>query len=252
MKRLALVLAAAVLGAGCVSSSSPPPPAGNVDFSWSFVRTLATGATTTYGCNLAGIDNVVVAFPGGTVQVNCADAAGDGALVAGITPGTQTVTVTGQRGSHALYSGQTTVTVYDGQNTPASVQAYGIQSDLDVNAYFLAYNGGPGWSTCANAGVSTLTYSLVDYASTVVASGSVSCTDPAGVSFVGAYGLDRDNYAIRMRGLSGSSVTFDSATEYVSPTCSGQAFNHFGTDTGGYAWNVDLYDITLNGTNLCP
>jgi hypothetical protein len=34
----------------------------------------------------------------------------------------------------------------------------------------------------------------------------------------------------------------------VAPTCNGQAFNHYGASD---AWEVDLFDVTLNAT-FCP
>jgi hypothetical protein len=252
MKRLALVLAAAVLGTGCHSSSPAytPPPTG-VDFAWSFVRVKADGSTASpYGCTTAGVDNVIVSFPGADVQVPCADSAGDGALIVDVSTGTYAVTITGRRGSAALYSGQTTVTVVAGQVTSTSPQVYGIPDDLDIYAHFLNQTGTGGWATCALANVATLGYAIVDWAGTVVASGTTPCTDPAGLSFTGASALDRDNYVIRLQGFEPSATTeaFDSATTAVSPTCSGQAFNHFSADTGAYGWDVDLFDVTANGT----
>ncbi len=261
MKRFALAAAAALLGTGCISSTNttyvPPPTTGSVDFAWSFIRYDAAGAPlATYTCALAGVDNVIVSFQlDGDVQVPCADNAGDGALVAGIRPGTQSVYVTGRRGSHALFQSQPlTVTVAVGQTTQAgSVNALGIADNLAVYANFLSRTGTDvGWSTCALAGVSTLDYVIADWANTVVASGTVSCTDPAGISFLGGGALDRDQYVIRMRGFpAGSAVeTFDSATTVVAPTCDGQAFDHYGqlaTD----AWDVSLFDVHLNST-VCP
>lgn len=254
MKRLALVLAAAVLGTGCHSSSvytPPPPPPTGVDLAWSFVRTLANGSTVSpYGCTQAGIDNVIVSFPGANVQVPCADSAGDGALIVDVSPGTQTITITARRGSAALYSGQTTVAVVSGQVTTGSVQALGIPDDLDIYAHFLNQNGTSGWATCALAAVNSLGYSIVDWAGTVVASGTTPCSDPAGLSFTGSNALDRDNYVIRLQGFTGASADFDSATTAVAPHCSGQAFNHFSNDTAAFGWDVNLYDVTANAT-LC-
>lgn len=254
MKRIAFAAAAAaLLGTGCISHTTTttvtPPSTGAVNFGWSFIRFVNdTNSTVAYTCQQAGIDNVVVSFPvGGDVQVPCADASGDGALINAVAAGTQTVVVTARRGGVALYSAQTTLTVGVGQTTSAPVQVFGIPNDLAVYAHFRGQTGAGGWPTCSAAGVASLDFVLVDWANTVVASGSVACTDPAGVSFVANVGtgnLDRDNYAIRMRGFpSGSGVeTFDSASTATNPACNGQAFNHFGSD----AWDVSLYDVTHN------
>jgi hypothetical protein len=254
MKRIAFAAAAAaLLGTGCISHTTTtnvtPPSTGAVNFGWSFIRWIAdTNTTVPYTCQQAGIDNVIVSFSvGGDVQVPCADASGDGALINGVAAGTQTVVVTGLRGCAALYSAQTTVTVGVGQTTSAPVQVSGIPNDLAVYAHFRGQSGAnTGWATCFDAGVTSLDYTIVDWANTVVASGTVSCTDPAGVSFLGNGGLDRDNYAIRMRGFNPSftAPTFDSASPASSPACNGQAFNHFGND----AWDVVLYDVT-SGTS---
>ncbi len=258
MKRIAFAAAtAALLGTGCISSSSPPPPpSGAVDIGWSFIRYKADFSTVTYGCDVAGIDNVVVSFQvDGPVQVACKDAAGDGAFIGGLTPGTQTFTVTGRRGGIALYSSAVgTVTVAEGQTTQVgNVQVHGIADDLDVYANFRSrYGNDVGWSTCFLANVATLDYVLADYANTVIASGTVSCTDPAGISFTGPNALDRDNYVIRMRGFASGASTesFDSATVAVTPTCSGQAFDHYGQVVPD-VWDVVLFDTTQNAT-VCP
>ncbi len=259
MKRIALAAAAALLGTGCISSNTttyvPPPNTGAVDFGWSFVRYDATAnPIATYGCLQAGIDTVVISFQvGGDVTMPCADASGDGALVTGVAPGTQTVFVTGYRGRHALYQSQnTTLTVATGQTTAVhGVQALGMADNLAVYANFVSRTGAVGYATCAAAGVASIDYVIADWANTTVASGRVDCSDPAGVSFAGNNALDRDQYVIRMRGFTtttGQVEDFDSATTAVAPTCSGQAFNHYGAND---AWDVSLYDVTQN-TTFCP
>jgi hypothetical protein len=191
----------------------------------------------------------------GDVQVACKDAQGDGALITGLSPGTQSFTVHARRGADELYaSAAVTVTVAEGQTTSAgNVQAHGIPDDLAIFANFRAWNGADaGWSTCSLAHVATIDYVIQDYADTTIASGTVYCTDPAGISFTGANALDRDNYVIRMRGFaSGASTeTFDSASTAVVPACSGQAFDHYGRVATG-DWEVFLFDTTGN-TTVCP
>jgi hypothetical protein len=97
--------------------------------------------------------------------------------------------------------------------------------------------------------VEEFTYALVDWAGTVVASGTVSCTDPAGVSFRAGQALDRDLYAVRMQGFVSPTATeadFDSASTVFA--CAAQEFAHYGVDD---SWDVWLYDVTANPT-LCP
>ncbi len=254
MKRIAFAAAlAALLGTGCGTASPPPPPPNTaIDFSWRFLRYVNdTGGTLAYTCAQAGVDNVVVSFDvGGDVVVACADNAGDGARITGIQPGTRTVVVTGRRGSAALFASSAfTVDVFvDQVETTPLLDVAGIADNLYVYAHFLGQLGqNMGWTTCANAGVTSFDYWIEDYAGTVVAHATnVPCTNPAGVSFTGQDALDRDNYAIRFKGYAGSSQTFDSATEALRPYCDGQAFNHFGADD---TWPVAVYDVTHNGTD---
>ncbi len=267
MKRSALALAAALLGTGCISSNTttyvPPPETGAVDLGWSFIRYNAAGSPiATYGCTEAVpglgtvtvVDSVVVSFQrDGDVTVSCADNAGDGAMITGISAGTQSVTITGRRGGHALFQSQPlTITVAVNQTTAAgTVHVLGIPGDLAIYAHFLdQFGNSAGWTTCQLANVATLDYVIADGVNTTVESGTINCADPAGVSFLNPNGLDRDQYVIRMRGFaSGASVeSFDSATTAVAPTCSGQAFNHYGASD---AWDVDLFDVTHNLT-VCP
>lgn len=256
MKRLALALAlpALVVGSGCIVTSDHHAE-GSLDVAWWFIRTKANGTPTTnsYSCAQAGVDSVGLSFSSGpSTTVPCTAGGFDGAVITAIPAGSQTVTITGYRGSIALYSTQFTVNIPGAGTDVLDANVYGLFDDLDVNALFRTWNGAPGWGTCAAAGVSGLTYSIVDYAGYVIASGSVSCTDPAGVSFTGNQGLDRDIYTIRMQGFpSAGPETFDSATTAVTPTCDGQAFSHYGTDTGAAGWYVYLYDVTGNAT-LCP
>jgi hypothetical protein len=259
MKRLALALAAAVLGTAC--GSNPPPAPGAVDFSWSFVRYKADGTAVTpdYTCTEAGVDNVLVSFAGGSaMQVPCSDSFGDGARFDGIAAGTQSVVLTGRRGTVQLFSSQGTVTVVSGVVTPLNPQILGIPDSLEVFATLFTPNGGVAYTSCTGAGVTGVTYTIADSIGTVVALGSIPCSSQLpGLALTGGTSgiLDRDTYTIRMTArnpANSSQVWFDSATTAVSPTCSGHAFNHYGQDTAANnaEWNVPLYDITSN--TPCP
>lgn len=254
MKRLALVLAASVLGTGCYVSSdyTAPGPSGTLDISWSFVRTLndATSSQVTYGCSQAGIDTVVVDTAAGGLALSCADAAGDGGAVM-LPPGTYDVTLTAYRGGSggvALYSGTIPgVTVFLNQVTSrtASLNAYFDQ--FQINANFQDLAGTISYPTCASAGVDTISFHLVDYAGTsVYASGPVPCTDPPGITFDSTNPVDLDAYTIRVVAY-GATYSFDSA---VSPSCTSPVFLHYGLDVGAYAWDLPVYDVT--GLTQCP
>lgn len=258
MKRLAFVLAAAVLGTGCHSSPPPPPPSGTVDIAWSFIRTLNDGVGTpvTYHCNTAGlgIDTVVVTANGASVALPCADQAGDGGGVA-LAPGTYTIDVTAYRGGSggtALFSSRlTNVNVFVNSVTSLTAPLDALFGPLQINVHFINPNGfefSP--NTCAAAGVDTYSFHLVDSVGTsVYSSGNISCTNPPGIvldqaSPAGA--IDLDAYTIRVVGGS-ASFDFDSA---VVPSCSSPVFHHYGNDVGAFSWNLPVYDVT--NLTLCP
>jgi hypothetical protein len=256
MKRLALALAAAVLGMGCGTSHPAPPPSGTLDISWSFVRTLnqAGSPTVTYHCGTPGlgIDTVRVSAGGGFVDLPCADSFGDGGAVA-LAPGVYSVDVTAFRGGVALF-GATFPSVNIQVNSVTVLNPAPLDANfapLQINVHFIDPNGfefNP--NTCAAAGVSTYPlFRLVDSAGTIVYSNAnFACTDPPGLTFdsLSAVGpVDLDAYTIRVIGTS-ASFDFDSA---VFPGCSSPVFHHSGTDTGGSAWNLPVFDVT--GQTLC-
>lgn len=250
MKRLALVLAASVLGMGCGSSSSspPPPPTGTLDLSWSFIRTKSDGVATqvTYGCSKAGITSVVVSGIGGNVTLGCSDALGDGGAVA-LAPGTyNAVTVTAYRGGTALFTNTFSgIVIAANQTTSISAPLDGLFAPLQINFGFIF--GANTYTTCNTAGVTAYSVNLVDFAGTsVYSNGSIACTDPPGVSFPAGNPVDLDEYTIRVI-ATGASFEYDSA---VPPGCTSPVFNHFANDTGIYAWSLPVYDVT--GGPFCP
>jgi hypothetical protein len=261
MKRLAFVLAAAVVGAGCHSSPPPPPPSGTVDIAWSFIRTLnqAGSPTVAYHCGTPGlgIDTVVVSANGSPIALPCADNAGDGAAVA-LAPGTYTIDVTAFRGGRsgvALFSSSfTNVGVFVNGVTNLSAPLDAVFGPLQINVHFIDPNGfefSP--NTCAAAGVDTYSFHLVDSVGTsVYSSGNISCTNPPGIvldqaSPAGA--IDLDSYTIRVIGFS-ASFDFDSA---IKPGCLSPVFNHYGNDVNAFSWNLPVYDVTgLPPAQLCP
>lgn len=271
---------ALLLGTGCTYGSYGPP-AGDVTFYWSFDRNKLDGTIVAYDtnpnpggtgsgpCAQSGVTTISIAYPDGTLvdptsgNIPCVYydpgypqyPPVQGATIPALPVGSYTFVLTGYQGNVPVFQGQVAATVVEGTEVRYSVALAGIQDDLDVYALFFNRDGtSQAWTTCAAAGVDSLSFNLVDGANTSVGSGSVSCMDPAGVSFRVAQGkgVDRDTYSIRLQGLR-TGVTapvFDSATTALVPTCSAQTFNHFGSDTGNAAWDVKLYDVTANGT-LC-
>jgi len=260
MKRLAAVLAAAAFGtAGCHSQAPRQTPTGGMDISWSFLRTLndANSTQLAYTCAQAGIDTVVVTAGGGSVTLPCADNVGDGGAIA-IGAGTYDVLLDGFRGNVRLFNGQVNgVTVVANQVTVVG-QANPVALDarfapLQINALFKGLSGAdfvP--NTCQAAGVDTISVHLVDHAGTsVYNSGNLGCTGPFGLIFdaavPGSVGpVDLDSYTIRIV-ATGASFDFDSA---VPPGCTSPVFNHFGSDVGGFSWNVPVFEVTTLAT-LC-
>jgi hypothetical protein len=249
MKRFALVLAAAVLGLGCGSSSSsppPPPPSGTLDLTWSFIRTRSdgSGTTVTYGCAQAGINTVVVSTIDGAVTLPCADQLGDGGAV-GLAPGTyNNVTVTAYRGGTALYTGTFNgIGIVLNQTTSilAPLDAYFAPFEIDFG--FVA--GPTTYTTCFGAGVTSYSINLVDYGGTSVYSHTIACSDPPGILFPVGNPVDLDSYIIRV--VATGSFTYDSA---VYPSCTSPLFNHYGNNTGAFAWNLPVYDVV--GTQCGP
>jgi hypothetical protein len=263
MKKTALALVLATLGTGCIITDSDGGYYGYGDLNlyWEFVRTRADLTTVLYdpvdsapagtgSCVDSGVDVIRVTLPDSTYfDWDCRYQGVQGVTLQGVPSGSVQIRVTGYRGVTALYDSTMTVSVPDGAVGSATAQVYGIPSNLDVYARFLDQDGTVEYATCALAVVEEFTYALVDWAGTVVASGTVSCTDPAGVSFRAGQALDRDLYAVRMQGFVSPTATeadFDSASTVFA--CAAQEFAHYGVDD---SWDVWLYDVTANPT-LCP
>jgi hypothetical protein len=250
MKRLALLLAAvSVLGTGCYVAPSSPPT-GSIDMAWRFIRVKPSGSTVAYGCaSGGGVDSVAVTIGGASQVVPCQDNVGDGGLFVGVPAGNQSVVVTGRRGGVDIYSSQFTIAVVAGTTTPVNLDVYGIPDDIDILAELVTRFGSSPYTSCNQAVVSGFTYSIHDSAGTVMESGSAGCTTGLpDLLFRGSSALDRDTYTIRMQAPASGPVVFDTATTAVAPTCSGQAFNHTGVDTGANAWVPLMYDTTANPT----
>lgn len=251
MKRFA-VLAAAVLGTGCVSESP-----GDVVVYWDFSRnTLVSPYSVLYDANLSpggagactesGVQYVTVTDPVGNLvdptmpTIPCVYSGVQGATFLGFAPGDYTFVVHGYRtppGSTLaveVHRGQGSVHVNGSVSLP--VTAAGLQAPLDVNLY-----QGGSLLTCISG--DSLGYTLRDPVPTTIDTVSgFACGDL--VSFAG---VDLDNLDIRVQVSNGGSVVLDS--------CVSQPFNHFANDTGlTYGWPVALYSSTTapGGVWPCP
>ncbi len=281
MKRMLLV-AVGALASSCTIGPSGPP-AGDLNLYWDFQRATLNPSTPSVGydtnptpggasraCPQSGVDTISIAYSDGTLvdpstaSIPCifADAQTpgvQGATIPAMAAGVHDLVLTGYQGSVPTYQASITVTVVEGRQVDYSVTLPGIQDDLDVYARFWdRYGTTEAWTSCGTgtggADVQTLTYDLIDGAGTSVGSGSVSCVDPAGLSFrvANGKGVDRDVYTIRLQAFRTGTATpiFDSATTALSPQCTAPSFGHWGSDVAAAAWDVKIYDVTLNPT-LC-
>jgi hypothetical protein len=277
----------AVAGTGCYSN--PPTPITNVVVYWDFVRHKADGTTVVYDaplsqiatgtcpdgssgcgpCAQSGVDFVVLTQGDGTLvdpdrpSMSCTYNGLHGATALQVPIGPQTFRVTGYRwlaggASVALYAGEVTIDVIAGVYIETTVHAAGIRQDLAVGVTFANAAGSPIGNTCP-AGELSLLHRLVDSAGTVVAEGPMLCS-PAGISYLGSQGIDRDRYTIRVQAFPSASPApgdlpdYDSASTAAppgQPACSQQPFDHYADDTGASAWPATAYDVTANASR-CP
>ncbi len=239
MKRLAFVLAAAVLGTGCHSTRTAPA-VGSVNLYWDFDRTAPAqaggfitydaypGGTVSGRCTQSAVDFVTVDAPGAAVSVSCVYAGVQGVGVDGVDAGTQPFRVRGWR-----HVSGTDVVVYDSTfnlSVPvASVQDHivhvpGVAATLDVFGD-LAYGASPGtlYPDCASAGSPNLYVAIRDAFGTLIDDNTAGCSDPLPAPAFSAL-LDLDDYQVRVQGLQlgTNALVFDS--------CSA-SWPHFGTQT---------------------
>lgn len=132
MKRLALALAAAVLGAGC-GGHSHVPATGDALLYWDFLRNApAQHGTITYDASLSGtgngvctqsaVDTVTIDAPGiQQVSVPCVFSSVQGVVIPDLFAGTNVIRVRGWRGNVAVYDGEFSITVLANDHNPAGV-----------------------------------------------------------------------------------------------------------------------------------
>lgn len=258
MKRLALTLAAAVLGTGCIITDDDYDPApiatGSVIVYWDFVRYApASGGNVFYDASLVGtgsiceesfVDRVVIDSPAGrTADLPCVYQGVQGATIDYVPAGSRVIRVEGYRQGVLVYEGASTVSVLANQTVTlesAPVDLLGVPAPIDIVAYF-SYAPDTFWATCDEAGNPEVDYEISDSFPTLIATGTVAC--PAGASAfpldVFISDLELDNYTIRMKGFIGATREYDSCT---SEALKAMAFDHFGAQTGQGGIPITLFE----------
>lgn len=259
MKRIALVLAAAFLGTGCVSSSDTTDY-GSVNLYWSFARTApaAPGGFIYYDDTFAGpgtgpcldssVEEVTVDSPLGQTTVACVYAGVQGIGLDDIAEGARSFRFRGWRGAYLVYDTVVNLDVIGNATTDHYVELQGVSQPLDMFAY-LSYGAGAGtlYASCAAAipagstSPPNIGYEIRDVHGALVDDGFVGCSDPLPAAvFVGD--LELDNFDVRMRGyrVEDDALVFDSCAVRL---------DHFVSETG-----VDGFAPVLrtNPIPTCP
>jgi hypothetical protein len=253
MKRLALTLAATLLGTGCIITDNDLDPVpvhrGSVLLYWDFQKHTQFGAvplddelTGAAGvCPESAVDSVTIDTPNGAYDLDCrkwnaSEGLGvQGVIIDELPVGLQSFRVRGWRGDLAAYDLSVSLDVYANTVTEHGVLTVpGKPRPLEMFAY-LAY-GNPAvsvdYQSCAAAGTPNIAYEIY-FGPTLVAEHVAGCSDPL-PALVFQEDLDVDyGYEVRMQGLSLSNgaVVFDSC--YVE-------FDHLATELG-----VDGFAATL-------
>jgi hypothetical protein len=241
MRRLALLLAATVLGTGCIVTSDDTLGTGDfgtVNLYWDFARhaPAQTGGFIYYDESLVGtgnqacaqsaVDTIRVIPPGGNpFDVTCVYNGVQGITIDGVPAGNRIFRVIGYRQAVAVFDSDVAVPVRGGTSTDAIADVVGVPGALDLFGD-LAFGTRPSdvYASCAAAGAPNLSYEVKDAFGLTVDGGTVGCSDPL-PSPVFAGNLDLDDYKVRMQGfeLGTNALVFDSCWFDVS---------HFAAQTG--------------------
>lgn len=235
MKRLAAVLAAAVLGTGCLVTSDDVDH-GSVNLYWDFVRNapaLAAPSVIVYddtdvgspdgACDQSAVDFVTVDSPVGQVVVDCVYGGVEGVGLDGLPEGTRSFRVRGWRtiglSDYAVYDRTFSLQVAGLTVTDHFLDVTGVSEPLDMFGY-LAFGTPPGetdYTSCAaaipagSAVPPNIGFEVRDVYGTLVDDGFVGCSDPL-PALVFAGSLELDDFKVRMIGYRAEddAVVFDS------------------------------------------
>ncbi len=245
MKRLAAVLAAAVLGTGCIVTDDNVNNVdyGSVNLYWDFVRSAPalpppsiivyddsdTDPSTLNGpCDESAVDFVTVDSPVGQTVVDCVYAGGgpvgvEGVGIDGIPEGTRSFRVRGWRTisqfDYLVYDRTFNLAVPGRTITDHFLDVTGVSEPLDMFGY-LAFGTPPGetdYASCAaaipagSAVPPNIGFEVRDVYGTLVDDGFVGCSDPL-PALVFAGSLELDDFKVRMIGYRAEddAVVFDS------------------------------------------
>lgn len=246
MKRLAAVLAAAVLGTGCIITDDDNVPLvdyGSVNLYWDFIRNapaLAPPSIIVYDesdtdpsildgpCDESAVDFVTVDSPVGQIVVTCVYSGGgpvgvEGVGIDGIPEGVRSFRVRGWRTiggfDYAVYDRTFSLQVPGLTTTDHFLDVTGVSEPLDMFAY-LASGTPPNeidYTSCSAAIPTGSTvppnigFEVRDVFGTLVEEGFVGCSDPLPAP-VFTDSLELDDFKVRMTGyrVEDGAVVFDS------------------------------------------
>jgi len=237
MKRLAVVLAASLLGTGCIVSDDSG--LGTVNLYWDFARHAPAqqggflfydedlSGTGDQSCDQSAVESVRVVPPvGGAVDVTCVFGGVQGITFFDMPDGAQPFRVTGYRGGITVFDSSVTVSVRSDAVTDAVIDVVGVSAPLDLFGD-LATGVPPAeqfYLTCAEASNPDITFEINDVFGSAIDSGTVGCTDPLPAP-VFSSSLDLDDYKVHMQGnrRSDGALLFDSCWVDLA---------HFSSQTG--------------------
>jgi hypothetical protein len=256
MTRIAAVLAAAVLGSGCIITSEDSQ--GTVNVYWDFVRNAPAqpGGFVIYdedlvgsgnsACPQSGVELVDVTSPNGTASVTCTYGGVQGITFDNVTEGSRTFRVRGWRNvggaDRLVYDHSVTASVVGGASVDVIIDVEPVMADIDLVAFYTNVAGTPfTYNTCNEAQNPDTTYQLWDSFGTLVDEATVGC--PAGASalalpiIIGT--LDLDTYTTRLQGFTTFvDPVFDSCTSNAAKYLE---FDHFTDHTGAGRVEIDLF-----------
>ena len=175
MRRAILLLAALAAGtSGC--SSDNCPNGGTLTVYWQPPQggfTTATGQLL--GCDAAGVSTVAVSINGGAASsFSCHGPNADGVQITGFGDEAVNVQVDAYDASNRhLFQDVTSTTTAFCANTVLDANLAALTGDMTAYTTF-----GP-YTTCAQAGVASIYYSLYDANGAVYSSATIPCTDPS-------------------------------------------------------------------------